>query len=89
MLIYLIESHVIEDCVVTSKLAFSIISAVELWSIASNAIILMPNMPFLRIFRKYLGAEIAKKLEINESDVEDILNKKSKEDKKKDSFGSK
>lgn len=89
MLIYLIESTVVTDSVVTSKLAFAIISAVELWSIASNAIILMPNMPFLKIFRKYLGAEIAKKLEIDESEVEDILNKKSEEDKNKDSSGSK
>ena len=86
MLIYLVESTVVADCVVTSKLAFAIISAVELWSIASNAIILMPNMPFLRIFRKYLGAEIAKKLEIDESEVKEILDAKNKKANPSDSL---
>ena len=76
MLVFLIESAVIEDCVVTSKLTFSIIGAIELWSIISNALILSPDMPFLRIFKKYLTAEFSKKLEMDEKEVEELLKKK-------------
>ena len=82
MLSFLIEREVAGvDCYVP-KLIFSIMGAVELWSIAGNALILSPKMPFLKLLRKYLTSEIAKKMEIDKRDVEETLN--NKDEKKKD-----
>lgn len=55
-------------------------SGVELWSIAANALIIQPDFPFLRLFKKFLTAEIGKKLSISASEVEKELTTKVIED---------
>ena len=75
---YLIESRIIDGYYVTSKAIFAILSGVELWSISANMLILSPNILFLRIFRKYLIQEMAKKLDMAREDVEEFLKEKSK-----------
>jgi energy-converting hydrogenase A subunit M len=44
-------------------------------------LILNPDLPFLKLFKRFLTAEIGKKLEIDKDEVEDILNKKDSESK--------
>ncbi len=87
MLLFLVEKQMVDICI-APKAAFGVIAAVEMWSISANALILSPDFPFLKLFKRFLAAEIGKKLEINKDEVEDILNKKSEEDKNKESFGS-
>lgn len=74
-LTFLVETQMM-DINIGPKVAFAVIAAVEMWSISANALILSPNFPFLRLFKKFLTAEIGKKLEIDKDEVEDILNKK-------------
>ena len=79
MMSFLVEKQIAgSDCLVT-KVVFAVMGAVELWSIAGNALILSPNLPFLRLLKKYLTSEIAKKMEIDKKDVDEILNKKNKD----------
>ena len=73
---FLVEFQITGVECITPKIIFAIISAVELWSIASNALILSPKMPFLRIFKKYLVQEIGKKLDMTANEVEEFLNEK-------------
>ena len=79
--LFAIESNVVDGYYITSKAAFAIITGVELWSIAANLLILSPNLLFLRIFRRYLTQEMAKKLEMAEDEIKEFL----KEEKEKKS----
>lgn len=80
-LTYLVEIQMMDACI-GPKVAFAVIAAVEMWSISANALILYPNFPFLKLFKKFLAAEIGKKLEIDKDEVEDILSKKDSPDSK-------
>jgi hypothetical protein len=75
--LYVIEKNVVDGYYITSKSAFAIVSGVELWSIAANLLILSPNLIFLRIFKRYLNQEMAKKLEMAEDEIEEFLNEKN------------
>ncbi len=59
---------------VTTIVVCSLISLVELWSMAGSMLIVCPNMPFLRLLRPILRGEIAHKLRISETQVEEYLN---------------
>lgn len=52
----------------------SVICATELWSISGNILIVNPNIPFFNILRPALKGEIARKLNIEECEVEEALN---------------
>ena len=80
-LTHLVEMQMM-DIDIGPKVAFAVISAVEMWSISANALILNPDLPFLKLFKRFLTAEIGKKLEIDKDEVEDILNKKDSPDSK-------
>ena len=79
---FLIEFQITGIECITPKIIFAVMASVELWSIASNALILSPNMPFLRIFKKYLAQEISKKLDLSRTEVEEFLddNKETNEE---------
>lgn len=79
--LYAIEKNIVDGFYITSKVAFAIVTGVELWSIAANILILSPNLVFLRIFRRYLTQEMAKKLEMAQDEVEEFLkDNKNKKD---------
>lgn len=80
-LTFLVEMQMM-DINIGPKVAFAVIAAVEMWSISANALILNPDLPFLKLFKRFLTAEIGKKLEIDKDEVEDILNKKDSSDSK-------
>lgn len=80
-LTFLVEMQMMDICI-GPKVAFAVIAAVEMWSISANALILNPDLPFLKLFKRFLTAEIGKKLEIDKDEVEDILNKKDSSDSK-------
>ena len=77
---FLIEQQIVAESYISSKIIFAIMSGVELWSIAANALIIVPNFPFLRLFKKYLSSEIGKKLSLTQQEVEDLL-EETKRDK--------
>lgn len=60
------------------KIIFGLIGLTELISISSNALIINPNIKFVKLFKTLLNGEIAKKLDVSKEEVETIL-----EDKKK------
>ena len=62
----------IESCF-GPKAVFGLIGMVEVWSIASNGLILEPNLPIFKLFKVLFTSEIAKKLEITKDEVEGIL----------------
>lgn len=63
-----LESHL------TVIIISSLICLVEIWSMSGSALIINPQMPFLRLFRRVLTGEIARKLDIKEEEVEAYLN---------------
>lgn len=73
---FFIEAELSTKSYLTTKIIFAIMSGVELWSISANALILLPDIPFLRLFKKYLTAEISKKLNMSNEDVEKLLKNK-------------
>ena len=80
MMLFLIETQLVDGYFITSKLAFAIISSVEMLSIAANILILFPNFPFLKIFSKYLTKEMCKKLDMAEDDIDKIMNENKKKE---------
>lgn len=65
------------ETVLPTAAIVSIISVCELWSICGNILIVNPNIPILSLLRSVLKGEIARKLGISESEVSDVLDKKT------------
>lgn len=57
----------------TLAIVCAVIVLVELWSILANALICFPQMPFLKLMRKALVGEIARKLGVEAEDVSAAL----------------
>ena len=57
----------------------SIICATELWSTSGNILIVNPNIPFFKILIPVLRGEIARKLNIPEDYVDEVLSGEHKE----------
>lgn len=70
-----------ERFVLTTAVICSVITLVELWSSMGNALIVFPNMPFLRLLRGALVGEIANKLHVSENEVRRAFEMKDKKKK--------
>ncbi|MCH5332056.1 MAG: phage holin family protein [Alistipes sp.] len=68
-----IESHI------TVVLISSLICLVEIWSMSGSALIINPNMPFLRLFRRVLTGEISRKMDITPEQVEEFFKQSDNE----------
>lgn len=69
---------------ICSAIIVGVIALTEVWSICGHILIRFPNLLFFRLLKPALVGEIARKLHIEEKDVEQILNEKdSKNGKKK------
>ena len=62
------------DTTLSAAIVGAAIVLVEFWSSCASMLILFPNFLFLRLMRKALTGEIASKLHIDESQVEELLN---------------
>lgn len=51
----------------------TLICLVELWSMGGSALIVNPKMRFLRIFRKVLAGEVARKMNVSVEEAEKYL----------------
>lgn len=56
----------------TNVICVSII-LVEVWSTSASMLICFPNMPFLQLMKRALTGEIASKLNVPPSEVEEVL----------------
>lgn len=56
----------------------SIICATELWSTSGNILIVNPDIPFFKLLIPVLKGEIARKLNISEEEVDDVLSETKK-----------
>lgn len=63
---------------ITTMIVATAICLAEAWSSIGNALIIKPDFPFLRMFRKALTGEIARKLDVAPQDVEDYLTNSKK-----------
>jgi len=57
----------------TLAVVCAVIVLVELWSMCASALICFPEMPFLRILRRALIGEIARKLGVRADEVKKVL----------------
>lgn len=57
----------------TASVIGAVITLVELWSTSASMLILFPNFLFLKLLKKALTGEIADKLGIDPSQVEEVL----------------
>lgn len=55
------------------KAVFALAGLVEIYSIAANFLVISPNTPFLRLFKKILEKEIGKKVDLSGKKVGDML----------------
>lgn len=63
-MVLFIERSINEDWYIATKIVCAIASSCELWSICANILIIKPNTPFIKLFRRYLAGEISKKIGI-------------------------
>ena len=67
--LFLIETQLVDGYYLTSKAIFALIAGVELLSITANTLLIAPNMPVFKIFKKMLTKEMSKKLGITEEEI--------------------
>lgn len=67
-MVLFIERSLNEDWYIATRVVCAIASACELWSICANILIIKPNFPFVKLFRRYLIGEISKKIGISEDE---------------------
>lgn len=81
ILILMIERSLHDDNFIATKIACAIASSCELFSVFANALIIKPDFPFVKLFKKYLAGEISRKIGVN---AEEYLeeNKNQKTEKK-------
>jgi hypothetical protein len=75
VMVAFIERLIGIDAIMTTEISAAIICATELWSIAGNALIINPNLYFFKLIKFALVGEIARKLNIEEHDVKETLEK--------------
>lgn len=68
---------------ICSAIIVGVIALTEVWSICGHILIRFPNLLFFRLLKPALVGEIARKLHIEEKDVEQILNEKNSKNGKK------
>lgn len=71
------------DSGICSAVVVGVIAMTEVWSISGHILIRFPNLLFFRLLKPALVGEIARKLHIEEKDVEQILNEKNSKNGKK------
>lgn len=81
LLIFLaLDKFIARETGLTMELSSGLIGVLivltEGWSSAASALILFPNVPFLRFMQKALTGEISRKLGISEEEVEATMKKK-------------
>lgn len=70
--VYLIEHIILENSIVVTSGIAALASACELWSFSASILIIHPNFPFIRMFRKQLRGEIESKAHISLEDLDKI-----------------
>ena len=71
------------DSGICSAIVVGVIALTEVWSICGHILIRFPNLLFFRLLKPALIGEIARKLHIEETEVEQILNDKNGNSRKK------
>lgn len=71
---YYIQTNTGLEISVTTAIIGIVIILTELWSSCAAMLILYPNFPFLRLMQKVLVGEIARKMQVEESVVKEMLN---------------
>lgn len=66
------------DSIICTSIFTLVICVAEVWSISGNILIVNPNIVFFRIIKPALKGEIAKKLNVTEDQVDEVLNKINK-----------
>lgn len=70
--------HVLSDSwFIASRVTCATLCAAELWSSMGHILVVQPNMPVIKLLRKYLAGEISRKLGIEVDEVNEILTNKS------------
>lgn len=76
---YLIERILFNDSIVMTAIVSALAGACELWSFSASILIIHPEFPFIRLFRKYLKGEIENKIGITLNELEKQAGKAEKE----------
>lgn len=71
-----VDKLLLGDTTLTTSIVAALIILVEFWSASANMLICFPKMPFLKLMRKALKGEIARKLDITPEQVDEVLNEK-------------
>lgn len=66
---YMIEHILFSDSILITSVIASLASACELWSFSASILIIHPDFPFIRLFRKHLIGEIESKMGVTLSEL--------------------
>lgn len=76
----MVDKAVNIDSIIVTRAVCVIAITAEVWSILANLCILFPGVPAIKIARKFLISEIAEKVNIETTELEQFLNNKEKYD---------
>ena len=71
----LIEQVINGNISILTRTVSTILCGGELLSIIAHILIIKPNMPILKVLSKYLTKEMARKLKIQEGDIDELFTK--------------
>ncbi|KAA6303110.1 MAG: hypothetical protein EZS26_000713 [Candidatus Ordinivivax streblomastigis] len=74
LIIYLIEINIHDEYLLGTKIVGTLMAACELWSASAHILIIKPDMPFIKLFRKQLKGEMEKKTGFN---LDEVLTEKN------------
>ena len=87
-LVVLAEKGVDADWFIASRAAFAFCMAAEIWSVTGHVAIIYPKFIFVRVLRKALVGEVARKLNVTEEEALEILDGKRNEKGKESNSGT-
>lgn len=83
VLVLLIEKLTHDGTFIATRVMCVIAASCELWSVCANILIVKPDFPFIRLFRKYLAGEISKKLNITTEEYNELMQERRARKKNK------
>ena len=78
-MVLFIERSINQDWQIATRIVCAIAASCELWSICANILIIKPNFPFIKLFRRYLIGEISRKIGVSKSELENDIGIKNVE----------
>jgi len=79
-LVVFAEKGIGDTWLIASRSVFAFCMVAEIWSIIGHIAIINPSLIFVRLIRKFISGEVARKLNVSEEEALEVLDGKDKKD---------